>query len=163
MGVCATECKKKKKKTYFFIFCGDFVFIGTYEHIVDSKGRVIIPAKFREELGEVFYATKGKDKTVMIISKETWEKLEADISLKPSATVVKLKRFFFSSAVELIPDKQGRVLLSQALRDYAGLEKDVVINGAGSQVEIWNAAKWKEYNDDLSDEEVYDIMASLDL
>ena len=99
----------------------------------------------------------------MIISKETWEKLEADISLKPSATVVKLKRFFFSSAVELIPDKQGRVLLSQALRDYAGLEKDVVINGAGSQVEIWNAAKWKEYNDDLSDEEVYDIMASLDL
>ena len=137
--------------------------IGTYEHNIDSKCRVIIPAKFREELGEVFYATKGKDKTVMILSKEGWEKLGADIASKPSATVVKLRRFFFSSAVECRPDKQGRVLLSQALIEYAGLSKDVVINGAGSQVEIWDLARWKEYNCDLTDEEVYDIMASLDL
>lgn len=137
--------------------------IGTYQHNIDSKGRVIIPAKFREELGEVFYATKGKDHTVMVLSQEGWDKLGESLASKPSATVVKLKRFFFSSAVELIPDKQGRVLLSQALRDYAGLDKDVVINGAGSQVEIWDAAKWEEYNSDLSDDEVYDIMASLDL
>ena len=137
--------------------------IGTYEHNIDSKNRVIIPAKFREELGEVFYATKGKDRTIMIISKERWDQLGEDIAAKPSATVVKLKRFFFSSAVELVPDKQGRVLLSQALIEYAGLEKDVVINGAGSQVEIWDAARWKKYNGDLTDEEVYDIMATLNL
>ena len=139
------------------------MFIGTSNHNIDSKGRVIIPAKFREELGEVFYATKGKDHTVMVLSKEGWEKLGESLASKPSAMVVKLKRFFFSSAVELNPDKQGRVLLSQDLRDYAGLDKDVVINGAGSQVEIWDAARWKEYNSDLSDEEVYDIMSSLDL
>ncbi len=139
------------------------MFIGTSNHNIDSKGRVIIPAKFREELGEVFYATKGKDHTVMILSKEGWEKLGESLASKPSAMVVKLKRFFFSSAVELNPDKQGRVLLSQDLRDYAGLDKDVVINGAGSQVEIWDAARWNEYNSDLSDEEVYDIMSSLDL
>ncbi len=139
------------------------MFIGTSNHNIDSKGRVIIPAKFREELGEVFYATKGKDHTVMVLSKEGWEKLGASLASKPSAMVVKLTRFFFSSAVELNPDKQGRVLLSQDLRDYAGLDKDVVINGAGSQVEIWDAQRWNEYNSDLSDEEVYDIMSSLNL
>lgn len=137
--------------------------IGTYQHNIDAKGRVIIPSKFREELGDVFYATKGKDHTIMILSKEGWEKLGAGLASKPSAVVVKLQRFFFSSAVEMIPDKQGRVLLSQDLRAYAGLDKDVVINGAGSQVEIWDAEKWAEYNSDMSDEEVYDIMSSLGL
>ena len=137
--------------------------IGTYQHNIDSKGRVIIPAKFREELGEVFYATKGKDNTIMVLSKESWDKLGENIASKPSATTVKLKRFFFSSAVELIPDKQGRVLLSQALRDYAGIDKDVVINGAGGQVEIWDAGKWEKYNEQLSDDDVYDIMGALEL
>ncbi len=137
--------------------------IGTYQHNIDSKGRVIMPAKFREELGEVFYATKGKDNTIMVLSKEGWDKLGESIASKPSATTVKLKRFFFSSAVELVPDKQGRVLLSQSLRDYAGIDKDVVINGAGEQVEIWDAKKWAEYNEELSDEDVYDIMGALEL
>ena len=68
--------------------------IGTYQHNIDSKGRVIMPAKFREELGEVFYATKGKDNTIMVLSKEGWDKLGESIASKPSATTVKLKRFF---------------------------------------------------------------------
>lgn len=142
---------------------GYIMLIGTYQHNIDSKGRVIIPAKFREELGEVFYATKGKDNTIMVLSKESWDKLGENIASKPSATTVKLKRFFFSSAVELIPDKQGRVLLSQTLRDYAGIDKDVVINGAGGQVEIWDAVKWAEYNEQLSDSDVYDIMGALEI
>lgn len=137
--------------------------IGNYHHNIDSKGRVIMPAKFREELGDVFYATKGKDNTITILSKAAWDELGRKIAEMPSAKTVQITRFLFSSAAELIPDKQGRVLIPQPLRKYAGLDKDVVINGTGSKVEIWDKAAWDRYNEVLSGDEVYDLMNQLNL
>lgn len=137
--------------------------IGTYQHNIDPKGRVIIPAKFREELGDIFYATKGKDNTITVLSKAAWDELGQKVAAMPSARTVQIKRFLFSSAAELIPDKQGRVLIPQPLREYARLDKDVVINGTGSMVEIWDGNAWDEYNNKLSGDEVYEMMNELEL
>ncbi len=132
--------------------------MGSYQHNIDPKGRVIMPAKFREELGEVFYATKGTDESITVLSKKAWEELGEKICALPSAQTKDLKRFLFSSAAELIPDKQGRVLIPQLLRDYAHLEKDVVIIGTGSRVEIWDAERWNKYNSEISESQVLEIM-----
>ncbi|MBR2176566.1 MAG: division/cell wall cluster transcriptional repressor MraZ [Clostridia bacterium] len=137
--------------------------IGTYQHNIDPKGRVIIPAKFREELGDVFYATRGDDFTIAILSKKAWDELGEKIAQLPSSKTVKLRRFLFSNAAELVPDKQGRVLLPQKLREYAGIEKDVVINGAGSRVEIWDSAAWDKYDSDQSEEDVFGLMEELEI
>lgn len=137
--------------------------IGTYQHNIDPKGRVIIPAKFREELKSPFYATKGNDSTIALLSKDAWDELGRKIAELPSSKTVKLRRFLYSNAAELEPDKQGRVLLPQNLREYAGIDKDVVINGAGSRVEIWDSATWDAYNSSQSEEEVYSIMEELAL
>ena len=137
--------------------------IGNYQHNIDIKGRVIMPAKFREELGDIFYATKGKDNTITVLSKDSWDELGRKISEMPSAKTVQITRFLFSSSAELIPDKQGRVLIPQPLREYAGLDKDVVINGTGSKVEIWDKEAWDRYNNDLSGDDIYDLMDKLEL
>ena len=137
--------------------------IGNYQHNIDIKGRVIMPAKFREELGDIFYATKGKDNTITVLSKASWDELGQKIAAMPSAKTVQITRFLFSSAAELVPDKQGRVLIPQPLREYAGLDKDVVINGTGSKVEIWDKASWDRYNELLSGDDVYDLMNELEL
>lgn len=132
--------------------------MGSFQHNIDAKSRVIMPAKFREELGEVFYATKGTDETVAVLSKEAWDEFSAKICALPSAQAKDLKRFWFSSAAELMPDKQGRVLIPQALRDYAHLDKDVMIIGTGSIVEIWDLDRWNNYNKAVSESQVIDIM-----
>ena len=132
--------------------------MGSYRHNIDPKGRVIIPAKFREELGEIFYATKGNDESLTLLSKQAWEELGAKICALPTAKTKDLKRFLFSSAAELIPDKQGRVLIPKPLRDYAHLEKDVVIIGIGSRAELWDAEEWENYNNEISESQVLEIM-----
>lgn len=137
--------------------------IGSYQHNIDEKGRVIMPSKFREELGKVFYATKGTDSSIMVLSKNDWEELGQKIRSLPSAKTKDIQRFLFSSAAELVPDKQGRVLIPQVLRKYAKLEKDVVIIGTGSKVEIWNAERWDKYNEDISESQVLEVMNLFEL
>lgn len=137
--------------------------MGSYQHNIDPKGRVIMPAKFREELGEVFYATKGTDESIMVLSAEGWEELGKRICSLPSGQAKDLRRFFFSSAAELIPDKQGRVLIPQMLRDYAHLDKDIIIIGTGSRAEIWDIARWNKYNDDISESQVLEIMSMYEI
>ncbi len=122
-----------------------------------------MPAKFREELGEVFYATKGTDESIMVLSAEGWEELGKRICSLPSGQAKDLRRFFFSSAAELIPDKQGRVLIPQMLRDYAHLDKDIIIIGTGSRAEIWDIARWNKYNDDISESQVLEIMSMYEI
>ena len=97
------------------------------------------------------------------MSKEQWNKLGEKIASKPSADTVALKRFFFAGAAELVPDKQGRVLIPQILRDHAKIEKDVVITGSGEHAEIWDLQRWIDYNASLTDSEVYAIMGDLQL
>ncbi len=137
--------------------------IGTYQHNIDAKGRVIMPAKLREELGNIFYATKGIDNCITVRSRNDWETLGQKLRELPAAQTIELQRFLFSGAAELEPDKQGRVLLPQTLRDYAGLSKDVVIIGTGSNVEIWDTDKWNQYNNAITQNRVLDIMKTFGL
>ena len=163
MGEGATKWVVNETDSHDSISEVQTMLIGNYQHNIDPKGRVIMPAKFREELGDIFYATKGKDNTITILSKAAWDELGQKIASMPTAKTVQITRFLFSSAAELIPDKQGRVLIPQQLREYAGLDKDVVINGTGSKVEIWDGKAWDEYNNNLSGNDVYDIMNELEL
>lgn len=135
--------------------------MGTYQHNIDLKGRVIMPAKFREELGSVFYITRGLDNCLSVLSKSDWDSLGEKLRGLPSSQTKDIQRFLFSGAAELEPDKQGRVLIPQPLRDYAGLTKDVVIIGTGLKAEIWDLDRWNEYNNKVTEDNMFDLMSSL--
>ncbi|ERT57175.1 division/cell wall cluster transcriptional repressor MraZ [Megasphaera vaginalis (ex Srinivasan et al. 2021)] len=123
------------------------MFMGEYSHSIDTKGRVIMPAKFREELGLSFVVTRGLEGCLSVYTKEAWEQLaQAMKKLQASKENVRaFKRFVFGSAAEVEFDKQGRILLPSALRDYAKLSKDVVVLGTGDKIEIWSKAAYEEY------------------
>lgn len=121
--------------------------MGEYEHTLDSKGRLFIPAKFREDLGETFVATRGLDNCVFVYPMDEWEALELKLKALPltKADARSFVRFFFSGAAECQLDKQGRIMLPTNLRTYARLEKDVVVIGVSNRVELWSKASWEEY------------------
>lgn len=122
--------------------------MGEYLHTIDGKGRLIVPAKFREALGERFIATKGLDHCLFVYPLDEWkileEKLRALPFTQPDARA--FVRFFFSGATECELDKQGRILLPANLREYAQLDKDVVLVGVSSRVEIWSQGLWADYS-----------------
>ena len=119
--------------------------IGQYQHNIDAKGRVIFPARFREDLGERFYVTKGLDHCLFVLPPTEWTKLQDKIMAMPMGKARGIQRFFFSGAAEVEPDKQGRITLPAPLRAYAGLKKDLAVIGAGARVEIWDAESWSTY------------------
>ena len=141
------------------------MFYGEYQHSVDAKGRVIIPSKFRDGLGEKFILTKGLDNCLFAYSLEEWSNLEAKLKSLPftDKDVRAFVRFFFAGATECETDKQGRILIPQNLREYAGLEKDVYVIGVSTRVEIWDKAKWENYSSDenMSTENIAEKMAML--
>ncbi|MCQ2358530.1 MAG: division/cell wall cluster transcriptional repressor MraZ [Phascolarctobacterium sp.] len=123
--------------------------LGEYEHSIDVKGRLAMPSKFREELGNKFIITKGLDGCLSVYDMEQWKKLVEKLSALPSTSkeVRAYTRFILAGACESECDKQGRVCIPPSLRKHAGLEKDAIITGVGSRAEIWDAAKWNEYNE----------------
>jgi len=126
----------------------ELMFLGEYQHSLDAKGRIIVPSKFREELGARFIATKGLDNCLFLYPMDEWKVIEEKLRTLPftRADVRSFARFFFSGASELEIDKQGRILLPPNLREYAGIEKDLTIIGVGARVEIWANEKWAPYN-----------------
>ncbi len=116
---------------------------GQYAHTIDAKGRLFIPAKLRQELGDTFHVTVGQDHCLSVYSDESWaafmEKLKG-----LSYNEVKRLRGLFAYGADCEPDAQGRILLPAKLREYADLEKDVVVIGSFDRVEIWNAQRWTE-------------------
>lgn len=126
------------------------MFIGEYQHNVDAKGRLIVPAKFREGLGDSFVVTKGLDGCLFAYPNVEWGIFEDKLRKLPltSADARKFVRYFFSSAIECEIDAQGRILLPASLRDYAGIKKEVVSIGVSNRVEIWDKTAWQSYNDD---------------
>lgn len=118
--------------------------MGTYHHNIDAKGRMSFPTKLRDLLGGEFYVTKSiNQKCLTIYSKSEWEKLANKIAELPdSMGGLDIKRWLFSGAGELVPDKQGRVLIPSDLRDFAGLKKDVVVIGLDDKAEIWDKELW---------------------
>jgi len=123
------------------------MFMGEYQHTIDSKGRLIMPAKFREELGESFVLTRGLDNCLFVYPLPEWAALEKKLKALPftRSDARAFTRFFFSGATECELDKQGRVLIPNNLREHAKLQKDVVIIGVSSRVEIWSAEVWQHY------------------
>ena len=135
--------------------------IGTYQHNIDSKSRVIIPAKFREELGETFMLTKGMNNCLFVLSMEQWQLFQEKIASLPVASGLQLVRFFCAGATEAVPNAQGRILIPEHLRKYAGIDKDVTVIGSGNRVEIWNTDKWNEYLENQTQERIKDAMELL--
>ncbi|WBW49275.1 division/cell wall cluster transcriptional repressor MraZ [Peptoniphilus equinus] len=126
--------------------------IGEYRHSLDAKQRVIIPAKFREELNENFIITKGLDNCLFIYPATEWEKIETKLKSLPltNRDVRSFLRTFYAGAVSESLDRQGRVVLPQNLRDHAHIDKDVVIIGVSTRVEIWDLKTWEAYNAEQS-------------
>ena len=141
------------------------MFMGVYSHTIDAKGRIIVPAKFRESLGDNIVVTKGLDNCLFVYTSEDWRKFEEKLRTLPltNKDARKFTRFFLAGAAEMEIDKQGRILIPSVLREFAALEKDVVLVGVGSRIEIWDKARWNEsisiYDDDM--EEVAENMESL--
>ena len=127
------------------------MFYGEYQHSIDRKGRLILPAKFREvakgNFIEKFFVTRGLDKCLFMFSEEEWRNQENKFKslsfTKQQART--FNRLYFSGAVEVIPDRQGRILLPQYLKDFAEIKKDVVIVGVSNRVEIWAKDKWEGF------------------
>lgn len=141
------------------------MFMGEYNHTIDNKGRLIMPAKFREILGDAFVVTKGLDGCLFVYPDKEWQIFEEKLQTLPltNKNARQFTRFFLAGAAMLEVDKQGRILLPQVLREFAGLEKDVVLVGVASRIEIWSKEHWDEsingYDADMDD--VAENMASL--
>ena len=120
-------------------------FKGEYSHSIDPKGRLIIPAKFRELLGDQFVVTRGFDGCLFVFAEEGWERFEEKLQAlpmdKPEAR--QLSRFFLAGAIDADVDKQGRILLPANLLQHAKIEKEAVIAGVGNRVEIWSKSEWE--------------------
>lgn len=140
------------------------MFMGEYTHSIDAKGRIILPADFRQELGVTFIITKGFDKCLFLYGQQAWEELAAKLrSLpisKPEARAV--NRFFFSGARTLECDKQGRFLIPANLRNHAqiALKQDVILTGVDNRIEVWSKDNWNVYNGEV-EPDVTTIAASL--
>lgn len=120
---------------------------GQYSHNIDAKGRLFIPAKLREELGETFHVTIGQDHCLSVFSDESWNTFMERLKDLSYSQIKKL-RPMFANAANCEPDGQGRILIPAKLRQYAGLTKEVVVIGSFDRVEIWDAARWAEEESD---------------
>ena len=137
--------------------------MGTYQHNMDLKGRVTMPSKFREDLGDKFYVSRGLDGCLFVFSAEQWERMMEKVATMPLAQGRNIQRYFFSGAAEVEPDKQGRILIPQNLREHAGLEKDVTVIGSATRAEIWDTARWNEYEAQQTEESVEASMNIMEL
>ncbi len=139
--------------------------LGEYKHNVDAKGRVSVPSKFRGDLGQSFVVTKGLDNCLYLYSKDEWKKFEDKLKSLPitSQDARIFVRFFFAGASECEVDKQGRINIPQNLREYAKIQKDVVIVGVSTRAEIWSNDNWNKYtnSDSLDVSKIASQMSNL--
>jgi MraZ protein len=123
------------------------VFLGTHSPRLDDKGRLFLPAKFRDELAEGIVITKGQERCLYVFPMAEFRRVTEAMSQAPvtQKTVRDYSRVFFASASDEVPDKQGRITVPPSLREYAGLSRDCVVIGANTRVEVWDAAAWESY------------------
>jgi MraZ protein len=129
------------------------MFLGQYEHTIDEKGRLIVPAKYREPLGDNFIITYGLDVCLFVYSLEEWKTLAEKLKLLPlgKRDARAFKRILFSRATNCTIDSQGRVIIMKYLRDYARIDKEVMIIGVSDRIEIWSKDIWQKYFDKIED------------
>ena len=139
------------------------MFMGEYNHTIDAKGRLIIPSKFREVLGDEFVVTKGMDGCLFVFDQPEWQAFEEKLRGLPmiDKEARQFTRFFLAGAASVEVDKQGRILLPLILREFAGIEKDAVLVGVGSRIEIWSKERWLEANSYDDMEEIAQNMEGL--
>ncbi len=127
------------------------MFYGEFEHSIDTKSRAIIPAKFREAVKDnfidKFFLTRGLDGCLFLFTEEEWRKQEQKFKSMPFThqEARKFNRLYFSGACEVVCDGQGRILIPQYLKEFAGVEKDIVFVGVSNRIEIWSKLRWKEF------------------
>lgn len=138
------------------------MFMGEYHHNIDEKGRLIMPAKFRNDLKDKFIITRGLEKCLYVYSLEDWDKLVSKLNTLPftkkDARI--FIRSFFSGAAQIEVDRQGRINITSPLIDHAGLTKECVIIGANDRIEIWSKDKWDKFLD-VNSEKLEDIAENL--
>ncbi|MGN8645112.1 division/cell wall cluster transcriptional repressor MraZ [Gracilibacillus sp. HCP3S3_G5_1] len=138
------------------------MFMGEYQHNIDTKGRIIVPSKFRDDLGEQFVVTRGLDQCLFAYPMSEWRQLEEKLKKLPltKKDARAFTRFFFSGAVECELDKQGRINIPAPLRKYAGIEKECAVIGVSNRVEFWAEDKWNEFVD-VSEESFAEIAENM--
>ena len=142
----------------------DTMFMGEYNHTVDTKGRIIVPSKLREELGEQFVVTVGLDGCLFVYPINEWEVFVEQLKDLPGqAQGRRLQRYFMSLAAECEIDKQGRFLIPIKLRELVGIDKDVVFAGVINKIELWSKEKWDEINNFDNMDDVAECMSEYGL
>ncbi len=141
--------------------------MGEFRHSIDSKGRIIIPARFRSELGQAFVMTKGLDGCLFLYPEGEWEELTAKLEDLPftKSEARAFVRFFFSGAAECDCDSQGRTVIPSNLREYSSLNREAVVIGVGNRIEIWSAEAWDEFEEaaERSYEDAAETLTELEL
>ncbi len=135
--------------------------IGHYYHTLDQKGRVSVPAKYRDEMGVSFVVSKGYGNCICCYPLDKWDEWRKNVEKLP-VSKARVKRFFLGSAFEVEVDKQGRIILPQALREFASLDGEVVVSGMSDHIEIWNRDRWIE-EDSKDEEDIGELLGSIEL
>ena len=141
------------------------MFLGQYEHNIDDKGRLAIPARFRAELADGLYLTAGVDRCLHILTPQAWQTMAEGLAnlpwLNPDAR--RLQRNLFAQATHLVPDKLGRIVIPQYLRSYAGLGDEVVVAGVCERIEIWDRGAWEQSTTEFAEHGVEQAQGLADL
>ncbi len=140
------------------------MFMGEYNHTIDTKGRIIVPSKFRESLGDEFVVTQGLDGCLFVYPNDEWLNFITELKNLPgNKDARQLQRYFMAGAATCEVDKQGRILIPNKLREQAALEKDIVFVGVLSKIEIWSKERWESNNDYGDMDQIAEHMAELGL
>lgn len=133
---------------------------GSYQHNIDSKGRLTVPVKLREHLGDRFYVTKGLDGCLFVYPEKEWEAFLDEICSRPISQSAGIQRYFVANSAVVEPDSMGRILIPKNLREFAGLEKDTMFLGVGKRAEIWAAERLEQFNNSQTEESILAAMSS---
>lgn len=140
------------------------MFMGEHNHTIDAKGRIIVPAKFREALGEEFVVTLGLDGCLFVYPNDEWQSFISQLKTLPgSKDARQMQRYFLAGATTCEVDKQGRILIPSKLREQAGLNKDVVFVGVLSKIELWSKERWESNNNYDNMDEIAEHMSEFGL
>ncbi len=134
--------------------------MGSYQHNIDAKGRLTVPVKLREQLGDSFYLTKGIDGCIFVYPEKEWEMFLEELCNKPISQAAALQRHFIANSALVETDSMGRILIPKNLREYASLEKDTMFLGVGKRGEIWSAQKLEELNSLQTQESIMAAMST---
>lgn len=136
--------------------------MGEYNYAIDDKGRLNFPAKFRDQMGSEFVVTRWLDECLVAFPEEEWQRITEILKSKSMVKTRDIQRFLYSAAEQVSPDKQGRILLGNALRTHAKLDKETTVIGVGNYAEIWNTAAWQQKQQQLNSADIEAAMAELD-